>query len=170
MFACTCKHKPLPRLQGEDDDSEPRQLGLFFFKESDAAAMIAKVGICRGRLPSRAEHFPFTPYCKGHMQAVTGSCAVQIQEQSPELAKQSHIMRLTLDKVYDFAITPKENTPAENVVFRFMPDAEQVKHALQVQPVTQRLCAGSYPHAARLHVRTHDSNLETMCQASMSHL
>ena len=86
---------------------------------------------------------------------------VQIQEQSPELAKTSHIMRLTLDKVYDFAITPKENTPAENVVFRFMPDAEQVKHALQVQPLTQPPCAGSHPLAARLHVRAHDSNLET---------
>ena len=63
MFVCTCKHKPSLRVQG-DDDSEPRQLGLFFFKESDAAAMIAKVRVCREALPFRAGHSPLRHIAK----------------------------------------------------------------------------------------------------------
>lgn len=59
--------------------------------------------------------------------------SLQIKEQSPELANQSHVMQLTLDQVYDFAVNPTEQTlPPGNVMFRFMPDAQQVKHALEV--------------------------------------
>ena len=59
---------------------------------------------------------------------------MQIKEQSPELANQSHVMQLTLDQVYDFAVNPSEQTlPPGNVMFRFMPDAQQVRHALQVK-------------------------------------
>ena len=65
------------------------------------------------------------------------ACYVQIKEQSPELANQSHVMQLTLDQVYDFAVNPTEQTlPPGNVMFRFMPDAQQVKHALEVRVPT----------------------------------
>lgn len=75
------------------------------------------------------------------------SCCLQIQEQNPELARESHVTRLTLDKVYDFALAPKENTPAEGVIFRFMPDASQVRHALQVLAAA---ATGNYACSKRL--------------------
>jgi hypothetical protein len=82
---------------GGESPEESRQLGLFFFKESDAAAMVAK-----------------------------------IKEQSPELAKRSHVMKVSLDKVYDFALDPQASKVADGVIFRFMPDAQQVQHALSL--------------------------------------
>jgi len=57
---------------------------------------------------------------------------LQIKEQSPELAKKSHVMEVSLDRVYDFALDPKASKVAEGVIFRFMPDAQQVQHALSV--------------------------------------
>ena len=57
---------------------------------------------------------------------------MQIKEQSPELAKRSHVMKVSLDKVYDFALDPQAAKVAEGVIFRFMPDAQQVQHALSV--------------------------------------
>lgn len=71
-------------------------------------------------------------YSRSIQLASDPSIGCQIREQNPELARESHVTRLTLDKVYDFALAPKENTPAEGVIFRFMPDAKQVRHALQV--------------------------------------
>lgn len=37
-----------------------------------------------------------------------------------------------MDMVYDFAITPREDTGTEGIIFRFMPDAAQVEHALEL--------------------------------------
>ena len=80
--------------------------------------------------------------------------SVQIKEQSPELAKRSHVLKVSLDKVYDFALDPQAAKVAEGVIFRFMPDAQQVQHALSVrlQKSNLRLDSRSLP----LHTRCRD--------------
>lgn len=62
-----------------------------------------------------------------------------MREQNPKLAKQSRVLKVTMDAVYDFAITGSPGTVQEGVTFRFMPDAREVASALQV-----RTCWG-YP-------------------------
>jgi hypothetical protein len=37
-----------------------------------------------------------------------------------------------MDRVYEFASTPREQTGTEGVAFRFVPDPRQVEAALQV--------------------------------------
>ncbi len=56
-----------------------------------------------------------------------------MREQNPKLAKQSRVLRVTMDAVYDFAITGSPETAREGVTFRFMPDAREVASALQVR-------------------------------------
>lgn len=58
--------------------------------------------------------------------------SVQIKEQTPELGKLSHVVKLSLDKAYDYALDPQLSKIREGVTIRFMPDAQQVKHALAV--------------------------------------
>ncbi len=56
-----------------------------------------------------------------------------MREQNPKLAKQSRVLKVTMDAVYDFAIdSAASETRAEGVTFRFMPDAREVQSALQV--------------------------------------
>lgn len=52
---------------------------------------------------------------------------MQVREQNPDLGKQSHIQRVGMDAVY--AMADKSNN---ELSFRFFPDAEQVKQAMQV--------------------------------------
>ncbi|KAK9831849.1 hypothetical protein WJX81_001220 [Elliptochloris bilobata] len=88
-------------LVSGDGESDAKQLGLLFFSEPDAEAMVEK-----------------------------------IREQNPKLAKQSRVLKVTVDKVYDFAITPDgAGMPGANgasVIFRFMPDAKEVQSALEL--------------------------------------
>lgn len=42
-------------------------------------------------------------------------------------------MKLSLDKAYDYALDPQLAHLREGVTIRFMPDAQQVKHALAVR-------------------------------------
>ena len=56
-----------------------------------------------------------------------------MREQNPKLAKQSRVLKVTMDAVYDFAIdSAAADTRKEGVTFRFMPDAREVQSALQV--------------------------------------
>lgn len=56
----------------------------------------------------------------------------QVQDQNPKLAKQSRVLKVSMDAIYDFAINPNKERKAEGVVFRFMPDAKEVQSALEV--------------------------------------
>lgn len=56
----------------------------------------------------------------------------QIKEENPRLARDSKVLRVTMDNVYEVFTTPRETTGLQGIHFRFMPDMNQVKHALQV--------------------------------------
>lgn len=56
----------------------------------------------------------------------------QIKEENPRLARDSKVLRVTMDNVYEVFTTPRETTGLQGIHFRFMPDMQQVKHALQV--------------------------------------
>jgi len=58
---------------------------------------------------------------------------LQVREQNPKLAKQSRVMKVSMDNVYDFAVTPEVDKKTEGVSFRFMPDMKQVQKALEVR-------------------------------------
>ena len=64
-----------------------------------------------------------------------------MKEQNPKLAKQSHVLKVSMDKVYDFAIMPKGTSGPEGLMFRFMPDAKQVQSASMARP-THSICWG----------------------------
>ena len=50
--------------------------------------------------------------------------------------KASSVLAVTMDNVYAFATSPRESSGAKGVVFRFMPDMDQVNAALNVRPKT----------------------------------
>jgi hypothetical protein len=56
----------------------------------------------------------------------------QIKEENPRLARDSKVLRVTMDNVYEVFTTPRETTGLQGIHFRFMPDMQQVNHALQV--------------------------------------
>ena len=59
------------------------------------------------------------------------SSGMQIHEQNAGLAKDSKVLEVGLDQVYNFSTeTPHKGT--DGLCFRFMPDAEEVQQALQV--------------------------------------
>ena len=58
---------------------------------------------------------------------------MQIHEQNSSLARESKVLEVGLDQVYSFSSgASKQGT--EGLTFRFMPDAEEVQQALQVEP------------------------------------
>ena len=69
--------------------------------------------------------------------AFMSKCDVQVREQNPELGKDSHIQQVGMDAVY--AMADKGN---KELSFRFMPDAQQVRHAMQVCHTCCILAAG----------------------------
>ncbi|GFR44228.1 hypothetical protein Agub_g5419, partial [Astrephomene gubernaculifera] len=56
----------------------------------------------------------------------------KIREENPRLARDSKILRVTMDNVYEVFTTPREQTGLQGIHFRFMPDMRQVSHALQL--------------------------------------
>lgn len=56
----------------------------------------------------------------------------KIKEENPRLAKDSKILRVTMDNVYEVFTTPRDVTGLQEINFRFMPDMKQVQHALQI--------------------------------------
>lgn len=59
----------------------------------------------------------------------------KIKEENPRLAREARILRVSMDAVYEVFTTPREQTGLQGITFRFMPDRQQVAHALQVRPL-----------------------------------
>ena len=55
----------------------------------------------------------------------------QVKEKDPGLAKSASIMQVSLDKVYRFAMVPREKE-LQGVMFRFFPDQKEVQNALDL--------------------------------------
>ena len=165
ITASSCGHSYRGRTSSRADnkaacqgESDTKQLGLFFFSEPDARALVEKV--------RRAA--PFVGQRLVRPELLTLRDAPQIREQNPKLAKQTQVLKVTVDKasagfyppplcamllsvhlgltqgvpllqVYDFAITPNgagvplQGANGASVVFRFMPDAREVQSALEVR-------------------------------------
>eukprot|EP00798_Chlamydomonas_sp_ICE-L_P003933 gene3933-14010_t len=56
----------------------------------------------------------------------------KIREENPRLARDSKILRVTMDNVYEVFTTPRDVTGLQGIHFRFMPDMKQVEHALSL--------------------------------------
>lgn len=56
----------------------------------------------------------------------------KIKEENPRLARDSKILKVTMDNVYEVFTTPRDVTGLQEINFRFMPDMQQVKHALKL--------------------------------------
>ncbi|GAX77701.1 hypothetical protein CEUSTIGMA_g5144.t1 [Chlamydomonas eustigma] len=56
----------------------------------------------------------------------------KIREENPRLARDSKILKVTMDNVYEVFTTPRDVTGLQGIHFRFMPDFKQVSHALQL--------------------------------------
>jgi hypothetical protein len=56
----------------------------------------------------------------------------KIREENPRLARDSKVLRVTMDNVFDVFTTPRDQTGLGGIHFRFMPDAAQVRRALQL--------------------------------------
>ena len=120
-----------------------KQLGLIFMSEADANALMEKVtlpptastasvatlSICKYR--PRHECMPQN---KTRTALIARGCDMQVREQNPKLAKQSRVLKVSMDNVYDFAVTPEVDKKTAGVSFRFMPELKQVQKALEVRP------------------------------------
>jgi len=56
----------------------------------------------------------------------------KIREENPRLARDSKVLRVTMDNVYEVFTTPRDQTGLQGIHFRFMPDMRQIGHALQL--------------------------------------
>jgi len=56
----------------------------------------------------------------------------KIREENPRLARDSKVLRVTMDNVFDVFTTPRDQTGLAGIHFRFMPDAGQVRRALRL--------------------------------------
>lgn len=55
----------------------------------------------------------------------------KVRDRDPGMANTSEVLRVTLDKVYRFAMNPRDKG-LQGVMFRFFPDRKEVQNALQV--------------------------------------
>ena len=108
-------------------EGDKKQLGLFFFVESDAKALVEKVMQAWQQL-----------YCSSSCSLVDTIAVIQIHEQNPKLGKDSKVLEVGLDQVYNFS-SGSQNKGSDGLCFRFMPDAQEIQQALQV-------CAFLIPH------------------------
>ena len=70
---------------------------------------------------------------------------IQIHEQNPKLGKDSKVLEVGLDQVYNFS-SGSRNKGTDGLCFRFMPDAQEIQQALQVctfRPSERDLCFAS---------------------------
>lgn len=127
-------------------DDGVRQLGMFFFRKEDAEGFISTVRFSLYMMISRLKMclkllfifmWLFFVLCISHSLELSGLLvtlsAMQIKEKNPKLGKSARVLMTSMDSVYEFSVTPRENTNTEGIVFRFMPDASQVAHALEVR-------------------------------------
>ena len=89
-------------------------------REQNAAALSSEASVCTCSLAEQQLHNP----------------DAQVREQNPKLAKQSRVLKVSMDNVYDFAVTPEVDKKTAGVSFRFMPDLKQVQKALEVRPLS----------------------------------
>ena len=126
----TCGHIMLPvtvhsRLQHwAVQEGDKKQLGLFFFVESDAKALVEKV-----MQAWQLAHRDF--YCSSYCSLLNTIALIQIHEQNPKLGKDSKVLEVGLDQVYNFS-SGSLNKGTDGLCFRFMPDAQEIQQALQV--------------------------------------
>lgn len=107
-----------------------KQLGLFFFSKEDAEELIATV-----ILPQVKNIFHHQKLCETvthYYHFILKYTDLQIKEANPKLGKQTRILTTTMDSVYNFAVTPRDQTGTEGVTFRFVPDAGEVESALEL--------------------------------------
>lgn len=60
------------------------------------------------------------------------SMCMQIKEDEPRLAKQTRVLQVPVSELYTLASNSSEATGANDVIFRFMPDAAEVASAMAV--------------------------------------
>lgn len=130
---------------------EKKQLGLFFFSEQDAQELIEQVSAAVATTACAQQTYIHSAsniandtqnmwqcqpaFLVSASMALMSKCHMQVREQNPELGKDSHIQQVGMDAVY--AMADKGNN---ELSFRFMPDAEQVQHAMQVCHVAMHPC------------------------------
>lgn len=56
----------------------------------------------------------------------------KIRQENPKIAKDTGVMRTTLDAVYEVFTMPREESGLQGIHFRFMPDMREVENALQL--------------------------------------
>lgn len=56
----------------------------------------------------------------------------QLHTENPSMKDSTSVSVTTMDKVYEYATTPREETDMLGVVLRFVPDVEEVQAAVQV--------------------------------------
>lgn len=131
------------------------QLGFFFLKREDAVAIVEKVRqgplLCTRAVP----HAPRT------LRHASLRPRAQIREENPRLARDSKILRVTMDNVYEVFTTPRDQTGLQGIHFRFMPDMKQVSmarvrarmrwQALCSPALTRRACPAQVAHALELY-------------------
>lgn len=96
------------------------QLGFFFFRKEDAEALVEKVRMTVSKLASSVFRLPslllLCPQATiiGHKSQINSMPVflvdVQIREENPRLARDSKILRVTMDNVYEVFTTPREQT------------------------------------------------------------
>jgi len=75
-----------------------------------------------------------------HPYACVSSPCTQIREENPRLARDSKILRVTMDNVYEVFTTPREQTGLQGIHFRFMPDMQQVCMCVCARAATVASC------------------------------
>jgi Tic22-like family len=55
-----------------------------------------------------------------------------VKQENPKLGRESSVMQVGMDAVYQFATAPRAETGMQGVIFRFMPDPWQVDAAVKV--------------------------------------
>lgn len=103
-------------------EGDKKQLGLFFFVESDAKALVEKVTQAWQQ-----------SYCSSYSSLLITVAVIQIHEQNPKLGKESKVLEVGLDQVYNFS-NGSLSKGTDGLCFRFMPDAQEIQQALQVCP------------------------------------
>ena len=56
----------------------------------------------------------------------------QIKEDEPKLGKQTRVLKVPINELYNLASATKDTTGSDDLIFRFMPDAAEVVSALEV--------------------------------------
>lgn len=67
------------------------------------------------------------------MRSISPKSLAQLHAENPDMKDTTSVSVTTMDKVYEYATTPREQTDMLGVVLRFVPDVEEVQAAIQVR-------------------------------------